>query len=754
MLNACKQEFDKHSDLDLKPWDAYSPASIAKAYLKAMGIERPEIKFKVPNKKLGPWMQGYYGGRSECRIRHEVVPVVPVDFTSEYPSCCANLGLFRLLKAESIDFIDDTERVRQFLSGITHEKCYERGAWSNLNFVARVMPDGDILPVRTVYNGVTQNIGNNYLSANPFHPEPIYIAGPDLVAAVIQGGKVPTVQQAFRIVPHGKQAGMLSVRLRGKVEIDPNDDAVDLFVKIIEERKRNKDDEDLYYWLKILANSIYGFFVELIPEHFKKPKNVTVFSGDESFPDSSAVIERRGKWFAPYLASLITSAGRLLLAMLEAEVRRAGGTYLYCDTDSLAIVASEEGGPLRIPGAEGKRILTWKEVDQITAKFQALNPYDPAEVKDLLNITDENYTCRCSHELKEHDDSGICEMPGCQCKAKTKVRRQLWGLGISAKRYTLLEKIFDKSGNLSDIKIINPKAHGIGFLYPPKDNPKGWKKDAPLWVYEMWDYIVRGFLGLKRTRPAWASLPQMMRFSVSTWNVLKMLGMWEDVRPHNFMFLVMTSPMFSFDVDFENKPDNKPMVIVPFSSKQDEWSKLEGIDIHNKNRRGKYRRYRLDDPDFHPFTYGHMIEEYIRHPEAKSLGPDGKPCTAETRGLLQRAHITAGKIRYIDKETSSMWAHGDDLSVVTDHDETGFRVIEYGKRRKVTLSDSVKHEMKAMGLRESRRRGIGQHTIEKALHTCVRVNTYRKIVAAIAEYRQEKHRSEGLESPLHRVTHS
>ena len=122
-------------------------------------------------------------------------------------------------------------------------------------------------------------------------------------------------------------------------------------------------------------------------------------------------------------------------------------------------------------------------------------------------------------------------------------------------------------------------------------------------------------------------------------------------------------------------------MIVAFSSKQDERSKLEGIDIRNRNRRGECRRYRMDDPTFHPFTYGHMIEEYIRHPEAKSLGPDGKPCTAETRGLLQRAHITAGRIRYIDKETSSMWTQGDDLSVVTDNDETGFRVIEYGKNK-------------------------------------------------------------------------
>ena len=150
--------------------------------------------------------------------------------------------------------------------------------------------------------------------------------------------------------------------------------------------------------------------------------------------------------------------------------------------------------------------------------------------------------------------------------------------------------------------------------------------------------------------------------------------MWDGVRPYNFMFMVMTSPKFSFDVDFENKPDDKPMVIVPFSSRQGEWNKLEGIDIHNKNRRDKYRRYRLDDPGFHPLTYGHMIEEYIRHPEAKSLVPDGTSCMAETRGLLQRAHITVGRIRYIDKETSSMWAQSDDLSVLTDNDEAGFRV--------------------------------------------------------------------------------
>ena len=85
-----------------------------------------------------------------------------------------------------------------------------------------------------------------------------------------------------------------------------------------------------------------------------------------------------------------------------------------------------------------------------------------------------------------------------------------------------------------------------------------------------------------------------------------------------------------------------------------------------------------------------------------------------------------------------MWSQGDDLSVITDNDETGFRVIEYGKSRNVMLPDSLKREIEEIKLHELRRRGIVQHTIEKALHSRVRVNTYRKIVVAIEEYKRER----------------
>ncbi len=81
--------------------------------------------------------------------------------------------------------------------------------------------------------------------------------------------------------------------------------------------------------------------------------------------------------------------------------------------------------------------------------------------------------------------------------------------------------------------VIDPKAHGIGFLCPPKDSHDNWKEEIPQWIYEMWDYIVRGALDFKRKSPSWL-IPQMMRLTITTYNVLNMLGEWNIARPYNF----------------------------------------------------------------------------------------------------------------------------------------------------------------------------------------------------------------------------
>jgi hypothetical protein len=155
-LNELKREFDQHP-IALKPYNAYSPASMAKAYLDQMGIIPPAEKLAVPDDVLGIAMQSYYGGRSETRIRCSEVPVVPVDFTSEYPSCCALLGLFEVLTAETVSFDDDTENVRKLLKRITLQGCFEPAAWERYRFFALVKPDEDILPVRAVSERVNVN---------------------------------------------------------------------------------------------------------------------------------------------------------------------------------------------------------------------------------------------------------------------------------------------------------------------------------------------------------------------------------------------------------------------------------------------------------------------------------------------------------------------------------------------------------------------------------------------------------------------
>jgi hypothetical protein len=665
-LNALKHNFDTHP-MSLMPHDAYSPASVAKSYLDEMGIIRPAEKFNIPDEILGICMQSYYGGRSETRIRHAEVPTAPLDFTSQYPSCCALLGLFDVLTAKTLSFEDDTGSIRRFLKSITLEGCFKPAMWDHFKFFALVKPDNDILPVRTMYNEVTQNIGNNYLTSDT----PIWFAGPDVVASVIQTGKVPHIVRAIRMVPHGKQAGMKkSVNLRRMVKISPYKD--DLFRKIIEQRKLHKADKALQYWLKILANSIYGFFAELIPQIQKKNVRLKVFSGEARFQDSSDVIEDARHWFFPPLASLITSGGRLLLGMAEACVREKRGTYLFCDTDSLAIVASKHGGPLRIPGSKGVRILPWKDVQAIVNRFTALNPYNRKIVKgSILNLVDANYV-----------DSD-----------PKKPQRQLYGYSIAAKRYALYEKIGKKN-----IKIVDPKAHGVGFLYPPKDSPKDWKEEVPQWIYEMWDYIVRGVLKLKRKAPSWLDLPQMMRLTITTYNVLEMLGEWKIARPYNFLLLPMVDPTFGYA--FDRRANEKVLLVAPFSSKQNRWFENGCVNIHSGKKYRMVDSTKAKNPPYDvvfPSQFARLLIEYQEHPEAKSLAPDGTPCAADTSGLLQRARVTAGELRYVGKETDRKWEEGDDLSVLE------FKTTEYGRSKMVVASEEVKKDIEDIGINKCAR---------------------------------------------------
>jgi hypothetical protein len=358
--------------------------------------------------------------------------------------------------------------------------------------------------------------------------------------------------------------------------------------------------------------------------------------------------------------------------MTEACVEKKKGTYLFCDTDSLAIVSSKKGGKLAIFGSEGVRILAWAEVQEIVDQFASLNPYDPAALKgSILNLVDANFA---------------------ESRGK-ETQRQLYGYSIAAKRYALYEKT-GKSG----IRIVDPKAHGIGFLYPPADSPEDWEESVPKWIFELWDCILRDALDLSPKTPAWLDLPQMMRLTITTCNVLEMLGDWEIARPYNFLFLPMIDPVLGFPFP---KQHGNVLLVCPFSSKQQEWFDLKCVDVHTgkKHKLLNCRNQTEDIPEnaAFPSQFARLLMQYQRHPEAKSLAPDGAACQPETTGLLKRAHVIAGDIRYIGKETDRKWEEGEDPSVL------GFRAAEYGRRGRVMASEEVKLRIREIGINKCAR---------------------------------------------------
>jgi DNA polymerase type B, organellar and viral len=671
LLNAMRMEFDLHP-IRLQPERAYSPASIAKSYLDAMGIIPPKNKFKTPHRVSGIAMQAYYGGRAECRIRRLQVPIVYTDFTSQYPSVNALLGNGDILTAESLSFDDATVSVRKFLGKVSLENAFDPSFWKQLKFFALVKPDNDIFPVRAVYNGETQNIGVNRMQA----AKPIWFAGPDIIASILLTGKIPRIEKAIRMVAHGKQKGLKSTKLRGMVTIDPKTD--DFFRHVIEQRKRNKSNESLGHFLKILANAgSYGLFVELTPEKLKKPAKIKVFSGQASFAQLSNVLENQGRWYFPPIASLITAGGRLLLAMLETCVTDAGGSYLFCDTDSLCIVASRESELIPCPGGAHKlsngepaiKALTWKDVRDIANRFETLNPYDPGAVPgSILKIEDVNF-----------DSAGN--------------QRQLYGYAISAKRYA----IYERDGK--NLSIVDPKAHGLGYLYPPKN----WTTDEAEWTSEAWNWLLRQALEMPPKKPAWLDIPAMMRIVLSTPHVLQRLN--RSTRPFSFLFCPMIDTVAGYPAGVD---PNRFTLLTPFNKRRSQWIKAKCVNVFDGKVYHLALRQSAKLDKAIPQTFGYVLRLYPCHAESKSLAPDGTACSADTCGLLQRASITAGTLHYVGKETDRHWEQGEDLSLVN------FAPVEYSPVGKMIAADqSVLNELAKRGMREMiRETGLSQHTLE------------------------------------------
>jgi hypothetical protein len=322
------EEYGKHP-ITLQATKAYSPASIGKAYLRAMGI-RPvlERQPRFPKKYLGYAASAFFGGRTSAHIRKVPVPVVYTDFLSMYPTVNGLMGLWRFVTAREIRVVEHCrEEIQALLGRIKPDDLFKPETWKHLTAFVRIIPDGDILPTRAKYSTESNDwqVAINHLYADMHdRKQALWFSLPDAVVSKLLTGRAPKIVDAFRVKPHGILPGLETIKLRGVVDIDPR--RQDFFKVVIEERKRlalrsdlsEIEKERLDKALKVLANAAsYGIYAEMNRQESDSKVNVKCHGIDRKpFICRVAHPDVPGEYCFPPFASLITGAARLMLSLL------------------------------------------------------------------------------------------------------------------------------------------------------------------------------------------------------------------------------------------------------------------------------------------------------------------------------------------------------------------------------------------------------------------------------------------------------
>ncbi len=333
-----------------------------------------------------------------------------------------------------------------------------------------------------------------------------------------------------------------------------------------------------------------------------------------------------------------------MLALLERVVTDAGGTYACCDTDSMAIVATRNGGLVACNGGPHKppdgttaiRALSWSQVDEIVERFAALNPYDKAVIPgSVLKIEHENY-----------DPAGE--------------QRELWCYAISAKRYCLYTP--DPDGPA----MVKALEHGLGYLLNPTDPAS----ENRAWITQLWQHHVRHALHLPSTEPDWLDRVACTQLAISKPNVLTAFTALnadkpyaQQLKPFSFMLCAHTKP-FGHPTG-ANATTFQP--IAPYERDSASWLNLPWIDKHTGHPVqlspagpvGSQGTTRVQ-------TYRDVVKRHATHPEPKALDPDGTPCRRDTHGLLSRRLVTTTRILHIGKEANDL----TERQAATTHTQT------------------------------------------------------------------------------------
>ena len=599
-----------------------SEASLGKAYLSQMGIKPwRECQPEFPPELIGKIFSTYYGGRSEVHIRRKVQRVMYCDFLSMYPSVCTKMGLWKFVIAERMTWRDGTKEIQQFINEVKVDDLHQPETWTKLRVIVRLKPEDDHFPVRAEYaEGAGTSIALNYLKLD----QSLFYTLADCIASKLLTGKAPVIEEAIIFEPGPPQSSLKSVEVGGHADCQVNPYSDDFYKKLIELRQAirarmmglSKESPEYAQLdaaqlaLKIAANATsYGIFVEINVRDELKKKPVTCYGPMGSFTAKTNKTEQPGRYFHPLLATLITGAARLLLALVEQKVKEAGLDWALCDTDSMAI-ARPDGMDEAVFVEKAKAICVW---------FDALNPYQGGG--PLLKIEDDNFSIDNPKAIDE-----------------------LFCFAVSAKRYALF--------NMHEGKPVIRKvsSHGLGHLLEPygeKDpakhipSPKVDLKDAHLWHHDFWNQIITAELEGRGAQVdlAWhqaMKTPAMSRYRASSPSLLAWF------KPFN------QGKSYSQAV----KPFN--FLLAQISGSETLKDKVRAVAPYDKNHKKALEKTfdRVTGKPINPKSlksYAQSLAQYHLHPEAKFHG--GRYLD---QGIIARRHVVATSIRFIGKEADRL----------------------------------------------------------------------------------------------------
>ena len=206
-----------------------------------------------------------------------------------------------------------------------------------VKFLCKIVPENDILPVRSDYSPKTLNTGINHLKSND--GTALWFTLPDLIASKLLSKKTPQILQAITFYPQGVQSELRDIEILDGVILYKGED---LFRKLIEcrfaiQKKNDKTSKQLQRILKIIANpTCYGKFIQLNTRKTILKKKVTVY-GLDSFDAETNRMENTDKFFHPIISVFLTVGSRLILAAAEHLLEKNNGYLMYCDTDSVFV---------------------------------------------------------------------------------------------------------------------------------------------------------------------------------------------------------------------------------------------------------------------------------------------------------------------------------------------------------------------------------------------------------------------------------